>query len=622
MISLKPLLWKEWAEIRVFFAVALFVFLGLPLLGGLEEQIQHGRFDMFASIWVYYLGGILAVFVGVGTVVRDLNGRLEDFWRSRPVPLGQWLLVKYFVGLLVVLVTLTLPLVVEEAVNVTKTDMVIPTPVILAWHPFVWAALYSIAFLFACLLRRGAHAAMLALAAALLLYFLPQIIPPLRHLSIEWVTEETRLPRHAHGHLLPIYHPIPWVFGKAVFHAQQLQFAAAMLLTCAAAFAFALTAVRRDWRVESGRKMLYWSVGGALLILFASASFQVATNLTLLQTVDLPHPNEQISEIFSSADRGVVVTLRSIPLGRDRTRTVFSAHPMTITPAGVEIGPAVELPNEYWGRGFWRPETPSFLYAASWHDEFRPPEVTTPRESYPELLVIDLSAPARPAKVLSFKDLTNTDWGGGLLRYFHERLYFISGLHVLTFDLSDPANPRLIDRRPIPPMQHFWAQPVNGEPDVDSFTLFLDHIPDLSPRDRLAVRTADWRAFDGETWSRATPDHVTVYRLDALDADSARFRQTGRYDFTPVQRLFGANAWNLAAAPGYLYESSPVTDGIGSGTRLAVFDLRDPTRPKPAAHFALPHARGALQPHALPDGRILAGGEGHLYLLSPPPIHD
>jgi len=395
--SLKPLLWKEWAEIRVFFAVALFVFLGLPLLGGLEEQIQHGRFDMFASIWVFYLGGVLAVFVGVGTVVRDLNGRLEDFWRSRPVPIGQWLLVKYFVGLLAVLVTLTLPLVVEEAVNVTKTDMVIPTPVILAWHPFVWAALYSIAFLFACLLRRGAHAAMLALAAGLLLYFLPQIIPPLRHISLEWVTEETRLPRQAHGHLLPIYHQIPWVFGKAVFQYQQLQFAGVMLLFCAAAIVLSLLAVRRDWRVESGRKTLYWSVGGALLVLFASASFQVATNLTLLQTVDLPHPGEEVAEIFSAGDRGVVITRRWIPLGGDRTQTFVTAYPMTITPAGVQLGAAVDLPDVYWGRGFWRPQTPHILYAPSYHYDFAP-EILGVRNNYPELVVIDLAAPKSPSR--------------------------------------------------------------------------------------------------------------------------------------------------------------------------------------------------------------------------------
>ena len=206
-----------------------------------------------------------------------------------------------------------------------------------------------------------------------------------------------------------------------------------------------------------------------------------------------------------------------------------------------------------------------------------------------------------------------------MVDYFHGKLYFVAGPHLMTFDITDPANPRLTDHRRLPPSTHFGNLPFNQDADVDNFTIFLPPVPELSPQERLAVRTVDWRTFDGELWSRANRDRVTVYRLEALDADSARFRQTGRYEFTPVQRLFGANAWNLAAAPGFLYESSPVTDGVGSGTRLAVFDLRDPTRPKPAAHFALPHARGGFHPHALQDGRILAGGQGHLYLLSPPP---
>ena len=46
MSQRKALLWKEWLEIRVFFYIALFVFLGLPLLGGIEAVVQNGRFEM------------------------------------------------------------------------------------------------------------------------------------------------------------------------------------------------------------------------------------------------------------------------------------------------------------------------------------------------------------------------------------------------------------------------------------------------------------------------------------------------------------------------------------------------------------------------------------------------
>ena len=189
MNQLKSLLWKEWLEIRTFFLIALFVFVGLPLLGGIEARFQTGYFEILASVWTYFLGGVLAIFVGVGTVVRDLNGRLEDFWRSRPVSVSRWLIVKYFVGLFVVIFTLCVPLVLELLINHTNTNMYTAPQLILAWHPFLWALLYSIGFLMACLVRRGAHAAMLSLAVMLLLYFLPEIIPPLRHLGVSWAVQ-------------------------------------------------------------------------------------------------------------------------------------------------------------------------------------------------------------------------------------------------------------------------------------------------------------------------------------------------------------------------------------------------------------------------------------------------
>ena len=80
---------------------------------------------------------------------------------------------------------------------------------------------------------------------------------------------------------------MPW---PVLYRPQHIEFIVGMIALCAISLAIAVVAVRRDWRIESGRKMMYWSIGGALLILFSCAAFQVASNLPLLQTVDLHRP--------------------------------------------------------------------------------------------------------------------------------------------------------------------------------------------------------------------------------------------------------------------------------------------------------------------------------------------
>ena len=115
MRQLVALAWKEWHEVRIYLWIALGVFIGLPLIGVLEAMYQHTghHFEIEISPWVIIFGGVLAVFVAVGATCRDLSGRLEDFWRSRPLNVARWLLVKYFVGLTVVLLSCLLPLAVE-----------------------------------------------------------------------------------------------------------------------------------------------------------------------------------------------------------------------------------------------------------------------------------------------------------------------------------------------------------------------------------------------------------------------------------------------------------------------------------------------------------------------------
>src|SRR5438045_685863 len=101
MKHLSRMVWKEWSECRVFLWIGLGVFLGLPIIGGLEGMAQYShRYEIFTSPWVTTLGGFFLL-VAVAATCRDLSDGVEQFWRSRPVGVVRWFLVKYLVGLTV-----------------------------------------------------------------------------------------------------------------------------------------------------------------------------------------------------------------------------------------------------------------------------------------------------------------------------------------------------------------------------------------------------------------------------------------------------------------------------------------------------------------------------------------
>jgi ABC-type transport system involved in multi-copper enzyme maturation permease subunit len=626
MNQLKALLWKEWREIRVFFFIALFVFLGLPLLGAIESKVQTGRFEIMASVWAYFLGGVFAIFVGVGTVVRDMKGRLEDFWRSRPVSLSRWLLTKYFVGLAVVIVTLVAPLVLELLVNQTQSDLYASPQLVLAWHPFVWAVLYSVGFMMACLVRRGAHAAMLSIAVMLLLYFLPDVLPPLRHLSVSWAVEESALPRRDDAYnILPYYHGIPWTLGKVVFHPAQLQFAMGMVLLCVAAVVGAFLIVRRDARVESGRKTIYWSLGGAALILFTSASFQIATNLQLLQTVRIPD-REWVQGAYGNAEHAMFVTEQWTPKDPSDPNApqspLYRIHPFRVTSAGIELGEPTELGKDFWWQyALWQPERPNVLYGIRFG-----PEGNYLDEHFPVLVTAQLGIPAAKVTEQPFpKLLTNNNDGifRAQLYTAGNRMYLVFGPHLLVFDISDPLGPKVVSERTID-VGYARFDPSFDNERSDLTIVPLPQIPGLSARQRLEVRAARWPTFDGNVLTRVHNDRIFTFKIDALTDTAVTFRRVGRYEPTPVQKLFGAGFEGAASGNGLYYQA--FRNSRFGGFRLSVFDVHDPQRPSPIAHIAFPG--GNYERHLLPlaDGRLVACGQyelwHELWLISAPPRRE
>jgi len=282
------LIWKEWHEVRAYLWIALGIFLGLPLIGAAEQHLQYGnRFDVLTTPWVTGFGGVLAIFVAVGATCRDFNGNLENFWQSRPISGALWLIAKYFIGVAVVLTGCALPIVVQSTLN--RDDDVMW---LLYSQPFSWVALYSVGFLCGCLVRRTAHAAMLALTVMLLFYLLPMLLAPLRWLSVL---------------------PVIFYFSRTTAGLEtgyfSPQFAMNMLVISIASLALSVVAVRWSWRIEANRKAMYGGIAAAILLVIGSTAFQFGTNLPILSRVVLPE-GEFVRKIAFENGHGYVLTNR------------------------------------------------------------------------------------------------------------------------------------------------------------------------------------------------------------------------------------------------------------------------------------------------------------------------
>jgi hypothetical protein len=577
MISLA---WKEWHEVRVFLWIALGIFIVLPIAGGLEALWQYDRrFEISATPWVFLFGGVLAIFVAVGATCRDFSGHLEDFWRSRPVSVTRWLLVKYLVGLAVVLAACVVPLALELAFNREKDAVLF-----IAWFPFLWAALYGIGFLTGCLVRRTAHAAMLALAAMLLVYFLPVVLPPLQWLNISVVTDFSILPSQW-----------PEVFG-----ARQLEFAAGMMGLAIGVLLMALLAVHRDWRIDSGRKMIYGSISAAVLILFASAAFQLGTNMPILRQIDVSE-KEPVWQIQNDGAKAYVITRG---LDSNGLYPVHHFRSIRLTDSGLELGTPIPLQSRFeWGL-MWNqvlaPGHPATVYYVN--------NTGNDQKSALWLNVAELDK-AIDKPVLHLWDYApdSSDARWALLYAAGDRLYVI-GNRLIILDITQPNAPHVISNVPF---AYAFGWDLRGG---DTLTQILPPVPELSPRQRLQAVIA-FGCLEGDTLCTGSGEDLLAYRLVQLTGTKAVFQKIGEYKPTILENLFGSRSvLGMRLQNGLLYVSEGYP-GATTNPHIDVFDARGPHPLRLIGHFAAPGVRTVFP---MPDGTALVGGD-KLWLIGPPP---
>jgi len=617
MKQLAVMAWKEWREVRIFLWIAMGVFIVLPAIEAMEWVFRfNGHFTISSTPWVVVLGGILAVLVAVGTTCRDLREGIADFWQSRPVGPVRWMLVKYLIGVATVLFACGLPLLLELWIDGPQASIPLTG---LYPLPFLLFVLYSVGFLSGTLVRRPAHAAMLAVAAMLLVYFLPLIIPPLKIWNGMALTPRPSGSGSVGGEKWDV-----WFW----------EYCLGMTAAGLALLGLSLAAIHRGWRIESNRKLMYGAISAAILILLLSASYQVGTNLPILAEADLPvgvnSINNQVR--FDGRDGYLLVEEEwirvngtfqrsdaqiSIPIHLDGLKFTFGTPQRHESGNLSGLNPWEGLSARYLHRTVdAAPGLPGVYYSLDgyprWWGEPHPTcnlFVVEPANNRRQLVtsVAQFQEPYRDGKP---GDVINNP---PAVYAWKDRLYIL-GPHLTTLDISDARNPRVISDEPVSnPLEYFPGSPYDRPDFARSFS--LPSIPGLLARQRLelTMKALGLSAeFDGEY---LCPTELDEYRLTKLDDNAATFESAGHYQQSLLATLLesprntGLTMFDGLAfsEPGYWQGSTlnpcmnVYTTGAG-GLQLS-------------GHFAAPYLESV---YPLPDGRAIVLSAKKIYLVGLP----
>jgi hypothetical protein len=605
MKQLKSLLWKEWHAARPFLWIGLGLFLGLPAIGGVEDVLANAghHFELSTAPWVAMLGGVLAVFVAVGVTTPDLRPKVADFWRSRPVSVVPWLWAKYGVALAVVLVTCAGSLVAEMAWGRHPDSA---DGVNLAFLPFFWTAAFSLAFLAACLVDRPAHAAVVGLSLLLLAYVLPVVVPPLAWLSVTDLSDTfvEHKWNNSHVHLLGV---------------RQAVYVAGMLAVSAVAMTGAIVGVRRGWRVESGRKLLWGVVAAAVLVLFASAAFQLGSNLPVLAEIRLP-ANEAVSNV-AEVEPGRYVTVSDDAdwsthwkLGDNPPPHHYRYRELRVEATGLALGRLIPASSdEAMGRAFLAPGVPrdrGFAYYIN--DELVPGK---PDWRDVSLVVTDLLDGRVVRSIPLWRAEAGHEGSWARLRAWDGRLFLDGNSRLRVYDIVTPGQLRVASDEPFRESD-WWHATTLRDGRVQFALMPLPGVPPVG-RLRATVRYSGWGSFDGQTLCErpdTKDESLLAYRVVDLTDRTATFEKVGEYRPTLLQRFANSvSKGNIHVTDGLAFVNGYGTPSFNDS--ISVLETRGPRPMREVGHFAAPDARAFLP---LPDGRAIVGGGNKLWLVGAP----
>ncbi len=308
------ILWKEWRQQRMFFFLGCFLGILFPLFEVLDG-LRCGkeiRTDMGTGI-VLGLGSLFALILAVATTYDDVRKGTFEFWQSKPVSPAKLLTVKFLVGAVILYVAFLI----TQSLDFISCFKTRRYNLEFIWQAFslTWpiaVMIFSVAMFLTILIRDAAKAVLMAIWAALLVYFLPLLIGQLRWFNIfEQLRGDHRgksvvlflmdivigyinyffvsLPPHVTNRIrvpvveMTLFQSL-WSIISTPEYLHYLVFLGVNLGISLACVVLSVKAVKRRWCWDPGQKTIAWTLGLSGMFIFGLSMFQIGHNLQPLTT--------------------------------------------------------------------------------------------------------------------------------------------------------------------------------------------------------------------------------------------------------------------------------------------------------------------------------------------------
>jgi hypothetical protein len=628
MRATTALLGKDCRQVRWFLIGGLAFFVGFPLL---EAFWMYSRAHIFRTYipegLVPSLGGVFAIIVAAGLLCGELERKIHTFWRSRPVALWRWLGSKYIVGLVCVLIVTIVPLVMQivlEKINPTDWENIMPWT-LLMFHSYTLVLVYSISFLISCLLRKSTQAAILSLAAALLVYFLPVLVPSLEKVSIlnkleqrtqckfEIVSGDSELvgPQWM-GHIKETwgyYYGAPqrlwarlggdFVLVLHYFRGYWL-FVGSMLGGSLAAGIGAWFVMKHDIRVRMGQKLLVWSFGTVFVLMLCTVAFSLGTNLKCEGRYVIKHKNEWkdvgLTNSCIEGDSGLLFYSR---YDRDKkVRFTVSMVKYELTNSGEFEKKKYSLEGlnlslSYGERIVWSEERPEFVWVLHFDSE-----MVDNKNKKVSLSLVTLKLDVESGKAVLINEMKLAEHvsevnerggystpGGRAIVLHKDTIYAHVYGKLKMIDVSEPAEPKVI--KTVEKYGTHMSEGGGGGKSWKTIRIIPDERLSEEERIEITVKLRDYPIVvsEGHKMAEVMREFMRVYELKGAGAESASFESDTFRRPTPLERIIGIRPKKALLKDDFLYVLSGQS-GFAQG--VTVYDISRPGLIKRAGHYAVP----------------------------------
>lgn len=645
---------KEFRQVRWFLFWGLMVFLVFPLLEAIVSyQKGHAfRTDMPEGITLC-LGGFFAIFTAVGIICPELREGLFVFWRSKPIAIWRWILLKYTVGLFVVLIVCVIPLVMELLLHRFASPNRVQDFVYTALnsHTFTIILIYSLTFLIGCLVRQTTHATILSFAIMLLVYFLPLLVSPLEGFSIinllfrfktpfrielaetgsKFIGEGlfgTAMEQWGYWFGSPKWAWLRLPGDKALichYFSGYFLFILTMLGISLVSVVLSVLAIVHNWRVKMGQKLLCWSLGVVVLLIFSTIAFAIGSNLKCHKMFKLKYVGKKVGNQLHyglvnsviDGNKGLCMGLKAKP--REQKDYDFYIFTFGLSNETVHFSGQTYLDNKTgnYGRGqriAWSVENPDIV----WMLKSRSEDLDNgSKKRYRYLVAIKLNEESQSAVEISELEIGNyisknmSVPGGNSFVLYKDTIYaYIYGKY-LQIDAQDPFKPRIMA---IKKYGSLFGEIGGGGKGYRTIELIPDNNLSLQERLNIAIGLLDHPviAIEQNLLVCVSRDYTKVYKLNGIKDSKAEFECISHREPTPLERITRNSPAKVILKNGLVY----IIEHRGFSRGLRVYDITQPGIIRKIGHYNRPEEVFQNVSY-IGDGKVILLGENIHILKSP-----